>query len=357
MASDIIITETGLKDAVRAIFAAAGSNARECDLAAAHLVEANMRGHDSHGVGMIPAYIANFKAGELVLNQTPEVVLDSGAMIVCDGRLGLGQAIAHDAVALAVERARTAGSCILALRNAHHIGRIGHWSEQCAAAGLVSVHMVNVVSEPVVAPFGGRAARLVTNPFSAGIPRQDAPPVIVDFATSKLAMGKVRVAYNKGVPVPPDTLLDHDGEPTTNPAHMFEEPLGAILPFGGHKGWALGLACELIAGALTGGGTMDSRRKRPAIVNNMVSMVISPEAMGTAERFNRDMESFIAWAKSPPPGREPSVLIAGEPELATRAARRENGIPVDATTWEQILAAGEAVDLLRTRLTALAGLA
>jgi uncharacterized oxidoreductase len=356
MASEIIITESHLKDAVRAIFAAAGSNARECDLAAAHLVEANMRGHDSHGVGMIPAYISNFNAGELVLNQTPEVVLDSGAMLVCDGRLGLGQAIAHDAVAMAVERARQNGSCILALRNAHHIGRIGHWSEQCAAAGLVSVHMVNVVSEPVVAPYGGRAARLVTNPFSAGIPRRDAPPVIVDFATSKLAMGKVRVAYNKGIPLPPDTLLDHEGEPTTNPAHMFEEPLGAILPFGGHKGWALGLACELIAGALTGGGTMNSRRKRPAIINNMVSIVISPEAMGTSERFNAEMEAFIAWAKSPPPGREPTVQIAGEPELATRAARLAHGIPVDPTTWEQILASGEAVGLDRGRLSAVAGL-
>lgn len=357
MATDIIITEEGLSNAVRAIFTAAGSSPRESDLAAAHLVEANMRGHDSHGVGMIPAYINNLLADELVLNQTIEVVLDTGSMIVCDGGLGLGQTMAHDAVALAVDRAKMNGSCILALRNSHHIGRIGHWSEQCAAAGLVSVHMVNVVSEPVVAPYGGRAARLVTNPFSAGIPRQGKPPVIVDFATSKLAMGKVRVAYNKGVPVAPDTLLDHDGEPTTNPAHMFEEPLGAILPFGGHKGWALGLACELIAGALTGGGTMDSRRKRPAIINNMVSMVISPEAMGTAERFNADMESFIAWAKSPPPGREPSVLIAGEPELATKAARRANGIPVDATTWEQILAAGEAVALPRAHLVAVAGLA
>ncbi len=306
---------------------------------------------------MIPSYIANVRAGELALNQTPEVVLDTGGMILCDGRLGLGQTIAHDALELAIARAKETGSCILGLRNAHHIGRIGHWSEQCASAGFVSVHMVNVVSEPVVAPYGGRAARLVTNPFSAGIPRKDAPPVIVDFATSKLAMGKVRVAYNKGVPVPPDTLLDHEGQPTNDPARMFEEPLGAILPFGGHKGWALALACELIAGALTGGGTMDSRRKRAAIINNMVSMVISPEAMGTAAKFQADMEAFIRWAKSPPPGREPTVLIAGEPELASRAKRLAEGIPVDPTTWEQILAGAESLGLHRATLAARAGLA
>ncbi|WP_293864898.1 malate/lactate/ureidoglycolate dehydrogenase [uncultured Alsobacter sp.] len=357
MAQEIVIAEPRLKAAVKAIFAAAGSDERECGLAADHLVEANLRGHDSHGVGMIPAYISNFTVGELVLNARPEVVLDSGAMLVCDGGLGLGQSIAHDAVALAVERATQTGSCILALRNAHHIGRIGHWSEQCARAGLVSMHFVNVISSPVVAPYGGHAARLVTNPFSAGIPRENAPPIIVDFATSRLAMGKIRVAYNKGVPVQDGTLIDSAGEPTSNPAALFEEPLGAILPFGEHKGWALALACELIAGALTGGGTMNSQRKRPAIINNMVSIVLSPEKMGTADRFRSEMEAFITWAKSPAPGREPTVMVAGEPELKMRAKRLAEGIPVDPTTWSQLLAAGEAVGLGRDRLSDIAGVA
>lgn len=353
----IHVSNEGLRTAVRALFRAAGSDERECALAADHLVEANLRGHDSHGVGMIPAYIANLGLGELVLNARPSVVRDTGGMLLCEGGLGLGQSIAHDAVAIAVERARQTGSCILALRNAHHIGRIGHWSEQCAAAGLVSMHFVNVISSPVVAPYGGHAARLVTNPFSAGIPRENAPPVIVDFATSRLAMGKIRVAYNKGVPVQDGTLIDAAGEPTTDPAALFEEPLGAILPFGEHKGWALALACELIAGALTGGGTMNSQRKRPAIINNMVSIVLSPEKMGTAGRFRSEMEAFIGWAKSPAPGREPSVMVAGEPELKMRAKRLAEGIPVDTTTWSQLLAAGEAVGLGREKLSAIAGVA
>ncbi|MCP8940032.1 malate/lactate/ureidoglycolate dehydrogenase [Alsobacter sp. SYSU M60028] len=350
------MTEPRLRAVVEAIFAAAGSQPRECALAADHLVEANLRGHDSHGVGMIPAYIENIGLGELKLNTGPEIVLDNGSLLVCDGRLGLGQTVAHDAIDLAIARAKQGGSCILALRNSHHIGRIGHWAEQCAAQGLVSIHLVNVNSDPVVAPYGGRAARLVTNPFCAGIPRQGEPPIIVDFATSKLAMGKVRVAFNKGVDLPDGVLLDRHGEPTNDPGVMFAgEKGGAILPFGDHKGWGLALACELIAGALTGGGTQSGPRKSAAIINNMVSIVLSPEHMGTADRFHPEMEAFIEWAKSPPPGRDATVLVAGEPELAYRAERLARGIPVDAATWEQILLAGETVGCRRDTLAELAG--
>lgn len=352
----VLVQDAGLRAAVRAIFRAAGSDERECGLAADHLVEANLRGHDSHGVGMIPAYVANLRVGELVLNAAPTVVNDTGGTILCDGGLGLGQSIAHDAVALGIARARRDGSCILLLRNSHHIGRIGHWAEQCAAEGLVSLHFVNVISDPKVAPHGGLAPRLVTNPIAIGIPRESEPPVIVDFATSKLAVGKIRVAYNKQEAVKPGVLIDHQGEPTTDPAVIFEEPGGAILPFGEHKGWGLALACELLAGALSGGGTMSGPRRRPAIVNNMLSVIVSPQALGTAPAFFREMEAFIAWARQPPAGREPSVLLAGEPERATRASRLAGGIPIDPTTWEQILAAGEAVGLSRGELAGIAGL-
>jgi uncharacterized oxidoreductase len=350
------IQNAALREAVRAIFRAAGSSERECGLAADHLVEANLRGHDSHGVGMIPAYIANLGVGELVLNASPSIVNDTGGTILCEGGLGLGQSIAHDAVAIGIERAQRDGSCILLLRNSHHIGRIGHWAEQCAAAGLVSLHFVNVISDPKVAPHGGLAARLVTNPIAIGIPREGQPPVIVDFATSKLAVGKIRVAYNKQEQVKPGVLIDHAGRPTSDPAVIFEEPGGAILPFGEHKGWGLALACELLAGALSGGGTMSGPRKRPAIINNMLSVIVSPQKLGTAPAFFSQMEEFIAWVRTPPPGREPSVLIAGEPERLTREHRLAHGVPVDPTTWEQILAAGEAVSLPRAELVRLAGL-
>ena len=149
-----------------------------------------------------------------------------------------------------------------------------------------------------------------------------------------------------------------DGEPTTDPASFFEgQPHGAVLPFGEHKGWGLALACELLAGALSGGGTQHHPKRREAIVNNMFSVLVKPEALGTAEAFFPQMDAFLEWVRLPPPGRDPTVQIAGEPERRSRAERVAAGIPVDATTWEQILAAGESVGLARSALATEAGVA
>jgi uncharacterized oxidoreductase len=174
--------------------------------------------------------------GALTLNQSLAVALDAGPLILCDGLAGLGQAMAHDAMAIGIERARATGACILGLRNSHHIGRIGHWAEQCATAGLVSIHFVNVISEPAVAPFGGTQARIGTNPFAVGIPRAQEPPVIVDFATSRLAMGKVRVAYNKGEPVPPGPCWMRAGSRRTTRRSCSGIPSARSFPSGSTRG-------------------------------------------------------------------------------------------------------------------------
>jgi len=342
-ASDPIIRRPErLNEIVRTIFMAAGSSEREAALVADHLVEANLKGHDSHGVGMIPAYIDNARTGALTLNQSLSVVLDAGPLIICDGLVGLGQAMAHDAMSIGIERAHATGACILGLRNSHHIGRIGHWAEQCAAAGLVSIHFVNVVSEPSVAPFGGTQARVGTNPFAVGIPRAQEPPVIVDFATSRLAMGKVRVAFNKGEPVPPGTLLDASGQPTNDPSVMFAEPIGALLPFGEHKGWGLSLACELLGAALTGGKTQSGPKRGNAIINSMFSVLVSPERLGTEASFNDEIDAFVAWAQSGAT-KAMQVLLPGDPERTIKQQRERDGIPIDQTTWNQIVAVAEAV--------------
>lgn len=345
-----------LREAVRAICRAGGSNEREAGLVADHLVAANLAGHDSHGVGMLPTYIANVLANELVVNQTLDVVLDTGSMLVCDGGAGYGQVMARDAVAHAIERAQKGGSCILALRNSHHIGRIGHWTEQCLAAGLVSLHFVNVLSTEKVAPFGGKKPKLVTNPISIGIPREGHEPIVIDFATSKLAMGKMRVAFNKGQQVPPGTLIDADGEPTTDPGVLFNPPLGALLPFGEHKGWCLALACELLGGALTGGKTMSGPRQRLAVINNMFSVIVSPEKLGTEASFAREIESFVSWAQEPPAGEEATVLLPGDPERRYKAQREAAGIPIDPVSWSQIVEAGVSVGLSAQAIEGIAGL-
>ncbi len=344
-----------LTTAMRAIVAAAGSADGEAAQVATNLVEANLRGHDSHGVGMVPRYVDAVLEGGLALNAHVAIRQDSGALLTLDGQQGYGQVIGQEAMALGAARAKEHGVCIVGLAHSHHLGRIGHWAEQCIGHGLVSIHFVNVLSRPIVAPFGGRDARLGTNPFCVGIPRPGGEPVVLDFATSKIAQGKTRVAYNKGVPVEPGTLIDDHGEPTTNPRFTVVEPIGALLPFGEHKGAGLALICELLGGALAGGATgravSDGRRR---VLNSMFSILVDPERLGTAAHLAREMESFVAWTTaSPPMAGVDRVKTPGEPERETRAARLAAGIAVDAVSWGEIVAAGVKVGLAARGVQAL----
>ena len=348
---EILVQADHLHAVARAIFRKAGSSERECKLLADHLVEANLKGHDSHGIGMIPAYIESLLAGELKLNATLKTVTDSESLLVVDGGVGLGQSMAHDAMVLGIQRAKQKGSAIVALRNAHHIGRIGHWAE----ANLISIHFVNVIANAVVAPFGGAAARLVTNPVSIGIPRKEKQAVIVDFATSRLAHGKVRVAYNKGEDVPPGTLIDADGNPTNDSGVLFKEPLGALLPFGEHKGWTLAFACEALAGALTGGHAMKGPVTDKAIINNMFSIIVSSDALGTTSTYLSELEDFVRWAQMPPPDKQSNVLLPGDPEQKKKADRLENGIPVDPATWQQIVGSAAKIGMSAAEIHRIAG--
>ena len=193
-----------------------GSSEDEVQAVAGNLVDANLTGHDSHGIGMLPRYADAFLEGGLKPNAHVRTTTDAGALLRLDGQAGFGQVIGREAMALGIERARSHGSCIVALGNAHHLGRIGAWAEQAAAAGLVSLHFVNVIARGIVAPHGGADARFGTNPFCAGVPLAGRPPVILDFATSVIAQGKTRVAHNKGEPVPEGCVIDDHGLPVAD---------------------------------------------------------------------------------------------------------------------------------------------
>ena len=337
------LTASSLTAAIRAIVKAGGSSDREADLVSTNLVEANLKGHDSHGVGMIPRYIDSIKEGGLAVNAHVSITLDSNALLTLDGNKAYGQVAGYEAMELAAERAKRHGVCVMGLSNAHHVGRIGHWAEQAIGHGLVSIHFVNVISRPVVAPWGGSDARHGTNPFCVGIPRKDKDPVVLDFATSRIAQGKTRVAYNKGEQLPPGILIDTGGNPTTDPQYGVLEPLGAILPFGEHKGSGLALVCEILGGALTGGRTVHGRSDGlRRVLNGMFSILIDPAKLGTANNLAAEMEEFIQWhTASPSNPQTEQLLIAGQPERISKAKRLVDGVPVDATTWKEILAAGE----------------
>ncbi len=337
-----VVAAEKLHQLTRAICLGTGSSEREAELVANHLVDANLAGHDSHGVGMLPLYVRCWTENNLQPNQHAKVVKDKGPILVIDGQRGFGQVIAHEAMELGMAKARQEGAAIVALRNSFHIGRIGHWSTLCAKAGFASMHYVNVVdNEPIVALHGAAEPVVSTNPYSAAMPGRDGPLVLLDMATSTIAMGKVRVAKNKGVPVPEGSLIDADGKPTRDGGCMFPERLGALLAMGQHKGSGLALICELFAGALTGGHTLQpGHERRGGAVNNMLSVIIDPGAIDDETTCLEESEAMVKHAKSARlrDGFE-EILMPGEPEARHRAARLAGGVDVDEISWQEILAA------------------
>jgi len=330
-----------LRQTVADIVAAAGSERAEAQTVADNLVLANLSGHDSHGVGMLPRYIDAVREGGLKPNTGISVTLDGGSLLALDGQRGYGQVVGEQAMTLAMAKAEETGSCVMALANAHHLGRIGHFAEMAVARGLVSIHFVNVQSRPVVAPWGGGDGRYGTNPFCVGIPLPGREPFVLDFATSRVAQGKMRVAHNEGRQVEPGYLIDEKGQPTTDPGVVVvPQPggmFGALMAFGEHKGYGMAVACELLGGALTGSGTWhrpaDNQR---AVINGMFTIVVDPARLGTHASFAQEALAFADWLRQSPG----EVLLAGEPERRARQQRTRDGIAIDDQTWAEILDAG-----------------
>jgi uncharacterized oxidoreductase len=331
-----------LRAQVATILIAAGSTEAEARTVADNLVLANLSGHDSHGVGMVPRYVDAVLEGGLKPNAAARVTLDAASLLALDGQRGYGQVVGEQAMRLGMDRAKTTGSCVLALANAHHLGRIGHFAEMAVAEGLVAMHFVNVLSRPVVAPWGGADGRYGTNPCCIGVPLKGREPFVLDFATSRVAQGKMRVAHNEGRQVEPGYLIDEQGRPTTDPGVVVVPQangfFGALMAFGEHKGYGMAVACELLGGALTGNGTWhrpaDNAR---AVVNGMLTILIDPGKLGTQLPFDKEAAAFVDWLKqSPPAPGFDSVLIAGEPERQARVRREREGIVIDDQTWAEI---------------------
>lgn len=336
-ATDPLRIDAGaLSAAAAAAFAAAGCAVGEARQVAHALVEANLFGHDSHGIGLLPRYIANLRCGLARAAQSVRIVADHGALVGMDGGCGFGQVLGEQAMALAIERARAHGVCVAGLANAHHLARIGRWAESCAAEGFASVHFVNVLSRPLVAPWGGSDARLATDPFCVGVPHEP-HPLVLDFATSMAAVGKVDVALAAGKHMADGLLIDAAGQPTTDPAVMFTEPQGALLPFGQHKGFALAVMCELLGGALSGGQVQHNHPPHNPMRNNMLSIVFAPDKLTTRQALQRQIAELAAWLRGSPlaPGAS-GIYLPGEPERIAAAERRRDGIPLPRRTLDAL---------------------
>lgn len=340
-----------LADFIAAIFRAAGCDAEESHRIGHHLVSANLAGHDSHGVIRTPRYVQWLREGKVKAGQKLTVVTETPTYAVVDGNYGFGQTIGPLAVDLGISKAKQAGMAAIALRHAGHIGRIGDWAERAAEAGLVSIHFVNVAGGELVAPFGGVDRRFSTNPVCIGAPMPDGPPLLLDFATSLVAEGKVLVASNGGKPVPAGALIEPDGTLSSDPRTLYgpiegthlRDPAngpGALRAFGEHKGSGLAFMCEILAGCLAGGGTSGPipGGKRGRISNGMLSIYLAPGAFA-AEHFRQAAKDYADYLKSSRPAASVSeVLVPGEPEARNRAARLRDGVPLQADTWAALVA-------------------
>jgi uncharacterized oxidoreductase len=349
-----IIKADKLRAFVRDVFIAAGCSKPEAERIGMYLVAANLTGHDSHGVVRVPRYLQRMRDGFIVADQEPLVSKETPIMAVVDARNGFGQTAAPVAVALGIKKCKAMGLAAIALRNAGHIGRVGDWAEMAAAEGLVSMHFVNASGSVLVAPYGGVERRFSTAPYCVGVPRPGMEPLVLDFATSIVAEGKVLVASLGGKKIPDDALVGADGRTSSDPHLLYGdyEPSGprnpaqgsgAIRAFGDHKGSGLAFMCELLGGALTGTGATQAGRP---FANGMLSFYIDPGRIDTDDFFSKDVARFVAYVKSAKPltpGQ--AVLVPGEPEQRMRKQRLAEGVPLPENTWNAIKSAAREVGI------------
>jgi len=350
----LLIPAADLQRLVRDIFTAADCPLAEAERIALYLVKANLAGHDSHGVVRVQRYIQMKAEGLIHGGREAKVVVSTPVLAVVDGQFGFGQTVAPRAVEIGVEKCKAMGLAAVALRNAGHIGRVADWAEMAAQQGLVSVHFVNAAGSVLVAPFGSVERRFSTAPYCVGVPVSGREPVVLDFATSLVAEGKVLVASQGGKPIPKDALIGPDGRPSDDAMLLYgdyrasgkrdiKQGQGALRTFGEHKGSGLALMCELLGGALTGNSCATPGRP---CANGMLSIYIDPQRLDPDGMFPPEVVryvDFVKAAKPAPPASE--TLLPGEPEARTRAQRLAQGVPLPRETWDLLLQSARSVGL------------
>jgi LDH2 family malate/lactate/ureidoglycolate dehydrogenase len=336
-----------LRRQVVEIFRAAAAPEAVAQRVAESLVESNLVGHDSHGVLRVPEYVKAIQAGTLKLNGTVQVIQETAATALLDCGWNLGQVAVPHGMVLAMSKARAQGVGVVVLRHCDHTGRIGEYALMAAQQEMLGQVICNgSLPGGIVAPFGGSRRALGANPLAWAIPGAGEQPIFLDFATSAVAHGKLQVPADKGELVPEGWILDKTGQPTRNPLDQFDD--GAILPFGGHKGYALSVMIELLAGGLSGVGfplMPDYRWDQGTML-----VAVNIAAFQPVEEFKRMVAAFTERLKATPRAQGfEEILLPGEPEWRCKAARERDGIPLPDVTWRRI---EEAANSLGLRLQA-----
>ena len=324
----------------RDLFKAAGTPDDIAAAVAEILVGANLAGHDSHGVQFVPMYLDRIEAGDIAPSAHPEIVREADCTLHVDGHKGFGHFMSRQAMEWAIDRARRSSVCCVTFQNSTHIGRLGEYAEQAARAGCVTILTLGwaAAGGSQVVPFGGASGVLGTNPIAVGIPTGDDTPFVIDFATSVIAGGKVIVARSKGTELPPGAIVDKDGRPSTDPADYFDG--GFLLPFGGHKGYALSLFFSLMGG-LSGAFAAEQNA-----MSGLFMQVYDVAAFTPLDDYQRNVRSTLDGIKATPPApgyRE--VLVPGDFEGRSRQQRLAEGIEVPAETYGKLEAWAERLNV------------
>ncbi|MBY0514249.1 MAG: Ldh family oxidoreductase [Gemmataceae bacterium] len=326
-----------------ALFEAAGMPHADASVVARSLVDANLCGHDSHGVMRVPQYLGFIKTGVYRVGVPLQVVTETPAVVVADGGWGLGQVQAYRLLDKLVPKAKALGVAAGTLRNCGHVGRLGEYAERAAREKMAFLAVANSHgSGRRVAPPGGTEGRISTNPICLGAPTS-ADPVVLDFGTSAAAEGKVRVQMQKRQPAPDGWLIDAAGRPTTDPGVLYANPPGSLVPFGGaqmYKGFGLGLLIDLLSGGLSGGPCSSPAHPIPGQGNAGVFVVFNPAQFGGVEHFLRETDGLTEYVRSCPTAEgAPPITLPGDPERRSKQKRLADGIPIPDGTWELLVTA------------------
>jgi len=332
-----------LQQLTRDIFVARGVPSGDAAWIAGLLVRANLRGHDSHGVIRVPHYVRAMKAGEVNPEPAIRVEVESPTLALLDGDLGFGQIVARRGIELAIAKARGQGLAAVTLKRTNHVGRLADYAEMAASEGLIGMLWVNAPMALNVAPWGGAARRLGTNPHAIAIPgRNGTVAMSLDFASSVIAEGKLKVKRNRGETVEPGIMLNGRGRPSTEPREFYADPPGSLLTMGGHKGFGLSLAVEILAGILSGTGA--ARPDPGPVQNGTLMLCLDVGRFLPLEAFHAQVERLFTFVRSAPLAEGATeILIPGEPEARTERERRAAGIPIDDETWRQLTACAAEV--------------
>jgi uncharacterized oxidoreductase len=335
----------------RSIFEALQVPPEEAAWVAELLTRANLVGHDAHGVMRIPQYAQAIQAALVQPGAPFEIVKESPATALIDGHGGLGQVVARRAMELAIRKAEEATIASVGAYNLYDVGCLADYTRMAAEQELVGIMMVNTRGlSPLVAPFGGTAGRLGTNPISMAFPTGGSVPFVLDIATSVVAEGKVRLARQRGEETPEGWLIDHEGQPTTDPNVLYHEPRGAILPLGGlaaHKGFGLAMVVEILGGILSRGGHEGQGANHDK--NGIFIVVIDINAFVEPSDFHAEIDDLLTYVKSAPtaPG-VAAIMYPGEPEAIAQHQHEREGIVLDNATWQQIVALARELGIATT---------